>query len=102
MKLEVYEVKVLAKNSTALRELADHHDVIETEADAQGYNSQAEHHKARAHELRQEADRIDRANYVEYHKCTDGPYCAHGLTHAEALEKGVSTGCPDAMGWEQP
>lgn len=61
MELEAYEIKELSKNSTALRELADHHDVIETEADAQGYNSAAEHHKARAHELRQEAERIDRA-----------------------------------------
>lgn len=65
MKLEAYELEVLSKNSTALRELADHHDMMETEADAQGYNSQAEHHKARAHELRQEADRIDRAQCAE-------------------------------------
>ena len=62
MKLEVYELDLLSNNPTALRELADHHDVTETEADAQGYNSAAEHHKARAYELRQEADRIDRAH----------------------------------------
>lgn len=59
-KFTEYELKALETHPDALRAAADYNDSQESEADAQGYDSCAEHHRARRIELAAEADRIER------------------------------------------
>lgn len=58
MKFTESELKNLEEHPDALRAAADYNDMQETQADAMGMDSCAEHHKARRIELTKEADRI--------------------------------------------
>lgn len=53
------EINVVEHHPDALRALADYHDGQESQADAMGMGSSAEHHRARRIELEREAALIE-------------------------------------------
>ena len=59
MKLEPAELEWCAIDPWALRAIADHHDYLESQADAMGASSSAEYHRARRIELHAEANRLE-------------------------------------------
>lgn len=58
-KFTEHELTFLETSPDALRSVADYNDLKESESDAMGESSCAEHHKARRHELTREAERIE-------------------------------------------
>lgn len=60
IKFTEHELKALEQHPDALRAAADYNDNQESEADAAGFDSFAQHHRARRLELAAEAIRIER------------------------------------------
>lgn len=57
-KFTAAEINVVEHHPDALHAVADYHDEQESQADAMGMDSSAQHHRARRLELQREADRI--------------------------------------------